>query len=50
MTLSGWRCVLPVQLGNNGGLLTLLDPDGLKVDGIAYTREQVRDEGRTLVF
>ena len=41
---------LPVQLGNSGGLLTLLDPDGLKVDGIAYTREQVRDEGRTLIF
>ena len=40
----------PVQLGNDGGLLTLLDPDGLKVDGIAYTREQVRDEGRTLIF
>lgn len=41
---------VPVQLGNSGGLLSLLDPDGLKVDGIAYTREQVRDEGRTLIF
>ncbi len=40
----------PVQLGNNGGLLTLLDPNGLKADGIAYTADQVRDEGRTLVF
>ena len=40
----------PLQLGNNGGLLTLLNPAGLKVDGIAYTRDQARAEGRTLVF
>jgi uncharacterized protein YukJ len=26
----------PVQLGNRGGLITLLNPDGLKVDGVAY--------------
>ena len=35
---------------HNHRTVILLDPDGLKVDGIAYTREQVRDEGRTLVF
>ncbi len=40
----------PVQLGNSGGLLTLLDAEGLKVDGIAYTKDQVRVEGRSLVF
>jgi len=40
----------PVQLGNRGGLLTLLDPSGLKVDGVAYTGDQVHDEGRTVVF
>jgi uncharacterized protein YukJ len=40
----------PVQLGNSGGLLTLLNATGLKVDGIAYTKDQVRIEGRTLVF
>ena len=42
--------IAPLQLGNNGGLLTLLNPAGLKVDGIAYTRDQARAEGRTLVF
>ena len=42
--------IAPVQLGNNGGLLTLLNPAGLKVDGIAYTKDQARAEGRTLVF
>jgi uncharacterized protein YukJ len=30
----------PVALGNRGGLITLLDPDGLKVDGVAYTKNQ----------
>jgi uncharacterized protein YukJ len=40
----------PVQLGNRGGLLTLLDPAGLKVDGVAYTEEQAAEEGRTIVF
>jgi uncharacterized protein YukJ len=39
----------PVQLGNRGGLITLLDPAGLKIDGVAYTAEQVR-EGWTVVF
>jgi hypothetical protein len=28
----------PVALGNRGGLITLLDLDGLKVDGVAYTK------------
>ncbi|GAA0948802.1 hypothetical protein GCM10009554_46820 [Kribbella koreensis] len=40
----------PVQLGNRGGTLTLLDPNGLKVDGISYTKEQVAEEGFSLVF
>jgi uncharacterized protein YukJ len=40
----------PVQLGNRGGTLTLLDPAGLKVDGISYTKEQAAEEGFTLVF
>lgn len=40
----------PIQLGNQGGLLTLLNPAGLKVDGVAYTKEQAKAEGRTLVF
>jgi Lamin Tail Domain len=40
----------PVQLGNRGGLVTLLDPDGLKVDGVAYTKGQAGAEGWRLVF
>jgi hypothetical protein len=40
----------PIQLGNRGGLLTLLNPEGLKVDGVAYTEEQAAEEGRTIVF
>jgi uncharacterized protein YukJ len=39
-----------VQLGNQGGAITLLDADGLKVDGVAYTREQARREGWSTVF
>ena len=39
-----------VSLGNNGGAITLLDPQGLKVHGVSYTAEQARDEGRTVVF
>ena len=38
------------QLGNEGGIITLLDNKGLKVDGIAYTGEQAKKEGWTLVF
>jgi len=40
----------PVQLGNRGGLITLLDPDGLKVDGVAYTQIQADAEGWSIVF
>jgi hypothetical protein len=40
----------PVQLGNRGGLITLLDAAGLKVDGVAYTENQAGTEGWTLVF
>jgi len=40
----------PVQLGNRGGLNTLLDPDGLKVDGVAYTQTQAAAEGWSIVF
>ncbi|HWI01150.1 MAG TPA: lamin tail domain-containing protein, partial [Propionibacteriaceae bacterium] len=39
----------PAQLGNDGGLITLLDGDGLKVDGAAYTKAQAR-EGWTVPF
>jgi uncharacterized protein YukJ len=39
-----------MQLGNDGGAITLLDAGELKVDGVAYTRDQARAEGWTLVF
>jgi uncharacterized protein YukJ len=39
-----------VQLGNKGGAITLLDRAGLKVAGVAYTVEQARAEGWTVVF
>jgi uncharacterized protein YukJ len=39
----------PVQLGNRGGLITLLDAGGLKVDGVAYTKAQAT-EGWSIVF
>ncbi|GAA1001879.1 hypothetical protein GCM10009555_107230 [Acrocarpospora macrocephala] len=39
-----------LQLGNNGGAITLLDPAGLKVHGVSYTKEQAGREGWTLTF
>lgn len=37
-------------LSNKGGLITLLDANGLKVDGVSYTRDQARHEGRIILF
>jgi hypothetical protein len=31
-------------------VISLLDPDGLKVDGVAYTKAQAEREGWSLVF
>jgi hypothetical protein len=39
-----------VQLGNQGGTITLLDAAGLKVSGVSYTADQARREGWTVVF
>jgi hypothetical protein len=39
-----------VQLGNKGGIITLLNPKGLKVDGVSYTAADARVEGRSVVF
>jgi uncharacterized protein YukJ len=39
-----------VQLSNKGGIITLLDKKGLKVDGVAYTEKQADKEGWTIVF
>lgn len=40
----------PVALSNKGGIITLLNDQGLKVDGVAYTKAQVRTPGWTIVF
>ena len=40
----------PVALPNGGGVVSLLDAAGLKVDGASYTREQAAQPGRTIVF
>ena len=37
------------QLGNNGGIITLLDPEGLKQHGVSYTKEQALS-GWTVLF
>ena len=39
-----------VQLGNKGGIITLLNNQGLKVDGVSYTAQQAQKEGWTIVF
>jgi uncharacterized protein YukJ len=40
----------PVTLPNRGGVISLLDGSGLKVDGVAYTGEQAAEPGRTIAF
>jgi uncharacterized protein YukJ len=40
----------PMALGNHGGTITLLDAAGLKASGVAYTEQQARREGWTIVF
>jgi uncharacterized protein YukJ len=40
----------PLQLSNNGGLITLLNKQGVKVHGVSYTAAQAQPEGMTLVF
>jgi uncharacterized protein YukJ len=44
------RLTPPVVLPNRGGVITLLDASGLKVDGAAYTREQAAKPGTTIAF
>ena len=40
----------PLALSNKGGVITVVDERGLKVHGVAYTKEQARQPGWTLVF
>lgn len=39
-----------MPLPNRGTTITLLDPAGLKAHGVAYTAEQAREQGRTVLF
>ncbi|OUL21845.1 DUF2278 family protein [Nostoc sp. 106C] len=39
-----------IQLDNNGGIITLLDHKGIKIDGVSYTKEDSRKQGWTIVF
>jgi uncharacterized protein YukJ len=39
-----------IQLGNDGGAITILNPQGIKVDGVSYTKEDVKNQGQTIVF
>ena len=40
----------PVALSNKGGIITILDESGLKVDGVSYTKAQASNPGWTIVF
>lgn len=40
----------PVALSNKGGIITLINHQGLKVDGVSYTKAQAQNPGWTLVF
>jgi len=39
-----------VPLSNKGGLISLLDKDGNKVDGVTYTKKQAREDGKLILF
>jgi uncharacterized protein YukJ len=39
-----------MQLSNKGGIITLLNAQGIKIHGVSYTKEQVRKQGWMTVF
>jgi AICAR transformylase/IMP cyclohydrolase PurH len=39
-----------VPLSNQGGLISLLDDQGIKVDGVSYTKPQTSKEGEVIIF
>ncbi|MEU9123166.1 DUF2278 family protein [Streptomyces sp. NPDC048506] len=51
---AGATIVVPAHdgfhLDDDGGSITLLDPDGLKVHGVSYTEQQAERRGLTLTF
>jgi hypothetical protein len=44
------RVSKPVALSNKGGIISILDETGLKVDGVSYTKAQASNPGWTIVF
>ncbi len=40
----------PMLLSNNGGIITLLNTQGVKVHGVSYTAQQADREGITITF
>lgn len=44
------QLALPAALSNKGGVITLIEQNGLKVDGVSYTKDMARNPGWTLVF
>ena len=44
------RVEKPLALSNKGGIISILDEAGLKVDGVAYTKAQASNPGWTIVF
>jgi uncharacterized protein YukJ len=40
----------PIQLSNKGGTITLLNQEGIKIDGVSYTAAQASKEGWTIAF
>jgi len=39
-----------IQLSNKGGIITLLNSEGLKIHGAQYNKIEVSEQGRTIVF
>ncbi|HEY9599313.1 MAG TPA: DUF2278 family protein [Cyanophyceae cyanobacterium] len=39
-----------IQLSNDGGIITLLNKEGLKIDGVSYTKADATQQGWTIVF
>lgn len=39
-----------MELPNDGGIITLLNAQGIKVDGVSYTKEDAAQQGWTVVF
>ena len=40
----------PMQMGNDGGIITLLDQDGIKIHGVNYTKADASREGWLVLF